>query len=78
VALPGEWIAVGLTGPRALPAQQLGRRLSGALEAPVEPVEGVVSALETAARRARPGDRVVVFGSFLTVGPALNWLGIEV
>jgi hypothetical protein len=23
---------------------------------------------------ARPGDRIVVFGSFLTVGPALDYL----
>ena len=37
-----------------------------------------VPALEAAAARARAGDRVVVFGSFLTVGPALSWLGIEV
>jgi folylpolyglutamate synthase/dihydropteroate synthase len=26
---------------------------------------------------ARPGDRVVVFGSFHTVGPALEWLGLS-
>ena len=25
---------------------------------------------------ARPGDRVLVFGSFLTVGPALEFLGL--
>jgi len=24
--------------------------------------------------RAQPGDRVLVFGSFLVVGPALGWL----
>ena len=44
----------------------------------VEAIEGVVPALETVAGRARTGDRVVVFGSFLTVGPALAWPGIEV
>lgn len=77
-AVPAEWIAAGLQGPRSLPAQVLAERLSATLDAPVQAVDGMVPALETAARKARPGDRVVVFGSFLTVGPALAWLGIEV
>ena len=52
--------------------------LPDTLVAEVEAVDGVVPALEAVRLRARPGDRVVVFGSFLTVGPALVWLGIEV
>ncbi len=77
-AVPGEWIAAGLQGSRSLPAQQLAERLSATLDAPVQAIDGVVPALELAARKSRPGDRIVVFGSFLTVGPALAWLGIEV
>jgi len=77
-ATAGEWIAVGLPGARSLGARLLARRLSAALHVAVDAVDGVVPALEAAAARALPGDRVVVFGSFLTVGPALGWLGIEV
>lgn len=77
-ATPGEWIAVGLSGGRSLGARPLARRLSAALHVAVDAIDGVVPALEAAAGRALAGDRVVVFGSFLTVGPALGWLGIEV
>jgi dihydrofolate synthase/folylpolyglutamate synthase len=76
--IPAEWIAAGLPGPRSLPASELAARLSATLGAPVEAVDGVVPALELAVLKAAPGDRIVVFGSFLTVGPALAWLGIEV
>jgi folylpolyglutamate synthase/dihydropteroate synthase len=34
----------------------------------------VVDACEIARARAGEGDRVVAFGSFLTVGPALEWM----
>jgi folylpolyglutamate synthase/dihydropteroate synthase len=37
----------------------------------------VADACEFAQRAASPGDRIVVFGSFLTVGPALDWLATE-
>jgi dihydrofolate synthase/folylpolyglutamate synthase len=36
----------------------------------------VAEACRVARAAARPGDRVLVFGSFLTVGPALEFLGI--
>jgi len=38
--------------------------------------DSVQAGCERARELARPGDRVVVFGSFLTVGPALEWLRI--
>ena len=44
---------------------------------PVQAGPDVRAGLEIARQQARPGDRVVVFGSFLTVGPALQWLGLE-
>ena len=40
------------------------------------PAGSVESALQRAATEAQPGDRVVVMGSFHTVGPALAWLGV--
>jgi dihydrofolate synthase/folylpolyglutamate synthase len=76
-AIPGDWFAAGLDGPRALPAGDLSARLRAVLERPVQACPDVRTALGTAREQARPGDRVVVFGSFLTVGPALQWLDLE-
>jgi folylpolyglutamate synthase/dihydropteroate synthase len=42
----------------------------------MQPGGDVTSALALAAREARRGDRVVVLGSFHTVGPALKLLGV--
>jgi DNA polymerase-3 subunit delta len=38
----------------------------------------VGAACRAARAAAKPGERIVVFGSFLTVGPALEFLGPEV
>lgn len=69
------WFAADAEGPRALGAADLVRR---AEEAGVcmEPNGSVAQAMSAAAARARPGDRIVVFGSFHTVGPALVALGV--
>jgi dihydrofolate synthase/folylpolyglutamate synthase len=72
----GRWIAVGLPAPRGLPGEELARRLAGAGAHAVTPAMDVVAGCELAAQAAGPGDRVVVFGSFLTVGPALGYLGL--
>ena len=69
------WIPVTLTGPRALSRDELARRLPAG--AAIDAHAGdVSSACRRARELARPGDRIVVFGSFLTVGPALEFLGI--
>ena len=77
--LPGvqRWIAVGLEGPRALLAAELARRIRGAGAESVVAVGDVAAGLDLARAESRPGDRVLVFGSFLTVGPALDALGAE-
>jgi dihydrofolate synthase/folylpolyglutamate synthase len=67
----GRWIAVGLEGPRALAPDALARRLESGGARAVTSEPDVASGIEAAQRECRPGDRVVVFGSFLTVGPAL-------
>lgn len=70
-----QWIAVGLSGTRAIPIEHFAEQLRAASL----PVSGscpdVVSGCEQARLLAgRGGGRVVVFGSFMTVGPALEWL----
>lgn len=69
------WVLCGLPGERGGDAESLRRRLppacrSVALAPDVEHACGAALAL------AQPGDRIVVLGSFITVGPALDWLGL--
>jgi len=71
-----RWIAVGLEGPRAIDAATLARRIVQASGGPVVAAGNVDAGMEQARSECRPGDRVLVFGSFLTVGPALAWLGL--
>ncbi len=69
------WFLCGLPPPRGIDAAQLARRLAAVAVDPS--LSGSVrEALEAARRAARPGDRVIVCGSVLTVGPALEWLGV--
>jgi dihydrofolate synthase/folylpolyglutamate synthase len=70
-----EWFAAGLDGPRALGANELAGRAARA-GVDMQPAGTVAQAMARAAGRARPGDRVLVFGSFHTVGPALVALGV--
>lgn len=68
------WVVVGLQGARALAPEALAARVRH-LGANVEAVAADVAAGCLAAEAlAQAGDRIVVFGSFLTVGPALGWL----
>ncbi len=67
------WIAAGLEGARALAPEQLAQQLRVAGAVVQAEARDVVTACESALREARPGDRVVAFGSFLTVGAALQW-----
>ena len=71
-----QWIAVGLEGPRSLDAGALADRLEAAGAEAVQRAGDVAAGCELARKMALPGDRVVVFGSFLTVGAALHWLGL--
>jgi dihydrofolate synthase/folylpolyglutamate synthase len=68
------WIVVGLQGPRALAPDVLAAR-ARAVGVEVEAIAAdVVAGCLAAEALAQPGDRIVVFGSFLTVGPALGRL----
>jgi dihydrofolate synthase/folylpolyglutamate synthase len=68
------WIVVGLSGARALAPDALATRVRN-LGANVDAVAAdVVAGCLAAEALAGAGDRIVVFGSFLTVGPALGRL----
>ena len=68
------WIIVGVESPRAVPVDALAQRLARMDATVATTAPDVGTGCEIAQKMARAGDRVVVFGSFLTVGPALEWL----
>jgi len=64
------WIIAALDGPRAVTPAEIQRRLpAGATVLAHAP--DVAEGCRIAREAAQPGERVLVFGSFLTVGPAL-------
>jgi dihydrofolate synthase/folylpolyglutamate synthase len=70
-----HWLLCDTEGDtRALAAAALRTRL-GALRGTVECAGDVAAACARGRALARPGDRVLVCGSFHVVGPALQWLG---
>jgi dihydrofolate synthase/folylpolyglutamate synthase len=70
-----RWILCSLPGPRGLSADELASLL-GDIAPDAARESSVAAACARAKAEARAGDRIVVFGSFLTVGPALEWLGV--
>ena len=70
-ALVDHWLLCTLPGPRSLGHQELQRRM-GAVRGRSELAGDVETATQRAAALAQPGDRVLVCGSFHTVGPALQ------
>jgi dihydrofolate synthase / folylpolyglutamate synthase len=70
-----RWILCALPGPRGTSAAELASRMS-LPESGVTLADSVEEGCAVARATAKPGDRVLVFGSFHTVGPAMQWLGI--
>ncbi len=70
-----EWVLCGLEGARGAEAAVLRERLPPEC-APASLVRDVAAGCALARQRAQPADRIVVLGSFHTVGPALQWLGL--
>jgi dihydrofolate synthase/folylpolyglutamate synthase len=68
------WIIVGLTSARSVPVDGLALRLANTGARITKTAATVAEGCEAAQGMAHTGDRIVVFGSFLTVGPALEWL----
>jgi dihydrofolate synthase/folylpolyglutamate synthase len=70
-----HWLPCGLEGRRAAGADVLAQRLRSAGQNVVETFSGPGSALDFARGKAGPDDRILAFGSFLTVAAALRALG---
>lgn len=68
------WIVVGLDSPRAVEVRSLADRLTEVGANVVSTAADVAAGCLTAFHMAKAGDRIVVFGSFLSVGPALQLL----
>jgi dihydrofolate synthase/folylpolyglutamate synthase len=69
-----EWFLCGIAAPRGLEAAQLAAR-SGVFAGAVLAAD-IAAGMRAAAAASRPGDRIVVCGSFLAVAPALAQLGL--
>jgi dihydrofolate synthase/folylpolyglutamate synthase len=68
------WIVAGVDGPRAIAPQELATRVRQAGVDVAHVAQSVAAGCEHACAISRVDDRVLVFGSFHTVGPALQWL----
>jgi dihydrofolate synthase / folylpolyglutamate synthase len=68
------WWCVATEGERGRSGAALGQVVAGQVAAPVEAAESTSAGCAAASSVANPEDRIVVFGSFHTVGPALDWL----
>jgi dihydrofolate synthase/folylpolyglutamate synthase len=68
------WWCVATEGERGRSGAALGQVVAGQVAAPVEAADSTSAGCAAASSVANPEDRIVVFGSFHTVGPALDWL----
>ncbi len=68
------WFFTSTDGERGSTGDALAARVAGRIGAPGAIFGGIPAACEAALAAAHPQDRIVVFGSFHTVGPALDWL----
>ncbi|CAM4179252.1 bifunctional tetrahydrofolate synthase/dihydrofolate synthase [Bordetella tumbae] len=81
-----HWYCAGLPGPRGGSGDDLAKHVSSALEAApadsdaptVQAYADPAAAFAAARERAGEGDRIVVFGSFLTVAAVLQALGRKI
>jgi dihydrofolate synthase/folylpolyglutamate synthase len=70
-----EWWLASTDGARGTSGSELAVRISDALgSARIHALDDIAAACAGAVAAAVPGDRVVIFGSFHTVGPAMDWL----
>ena len=65
-----RWHLASLPGPRGAGAEELEKHLDGVAQKFASPAQ----AFEAAQALAGEGDKIVVFGSFLTVGEVVAWL----
>jgi dihydrofolate synthase/folylpolyglutamate synthase len=73
-----EWLIAGLPGARGASADQIAQALSAAqIDAPVTRFATPAGAYRQAVKMAGQNDRILVFGSFYTVGAVLQALDID-
>ena len=68
------WWLASIEGVRGTSGAVLKDRIAAHVGGPVSLAGDVAAACAAVHAAARPTDRIVVFGSFHTVGPALDWL----
>jgi dihydrofolate synthase/folylpolyglutamate synthase len=68
------WWCASIDGTRGRSGEALTNVIRDQVAVPVRAADSVASACQEALSAAGPQDRIVVFGSFHTVGPALDWL----
>jgi dihydrofolate synthase/folylpolyglutamate synthase len=68
------WWLASIEGARGSSGALLKDRIAGHVSGPLSVAPDIAAACAAASAVARTGDRIVVFGSFHTVGPALDWL----
>jgi dihydrofolate synthase/folylpolyglutamate synthase len=68
------WWCATLDGARGQSSAALAKVVSSLVAVPVAHADSVGAACTAASLAAGINDRIVVFGSFHTVGPALDWL----
>ena len=73
-----EWWVATTHGARGASSAALAARMAPHLETPVHLAADIEGGCAAALAAARPGDRIVVFGSFHSVAPALDWLEARV
>jgi dihydrofolate synthase/folylpolyglutamate synthase len=69
-----HWIAVTADSHRAVPAEELARRIANACGRPCRIEDSLPEAMESVRRDASINDRILISGSFYLVGPALEQL----
>jgi dihydrofolate synthase/folylpolyglutamate synthase len=68
------WWLASIEGVRGTSGAVLKDRIAGHVSGPLKLAADIAAACAAACAAAHPVDRIVVFGSFHTVGPALDWL----
>jgi dihydrofolate synthase/folylpolyglutamate synthase len=68
------WWCASIDGARGRSGEALANVIRGQVGVSVKTADSVASACQAALSAAGPQDRIAVFGSFHTVGPALDWL----
>jgi dihydrofolate synthase/folylpolyglutamate synthase len=68
------WWLASIDEVRGTSGAVLKERIAAHVTGPLSVAADIAAACAAACAAARPVDRIVVFGSFHTVGPALDWL----